>query len=93
MLKSLGFKSRDDRFAGSAAAARRNRSSNGAVRRLKKSGFSSSFEQQFGEQQQLVVETDVADVVAARGVAGEARGLVGDVATRSHAEVKAGRRA
>ena len=28
MLKSLGFKSRDDRVAGSAAAARRNRSSN-----------------------------------------------------------------
>ena len=39
-------------------------------------------EQQFGEQQQLVVETDVADVVAARGVAGEARGLVGDVVDR-----------
>ena len=46
---------------------------------MKRSGFLLPFEQQFGEQQQLVVETDVADVVAARGDAGGTRGLVGDV--------------
>ena len=49
---------------------------------MKRSGFLLPFEQQFGEQQQLVVETDVADVAAARGDAGRNRGLVGDVVDR-----------